>query len=615
MNIVDNTELDVVIGSYGVECHLERRFNSIKPMKDVDILTKEKKENIIVSLDIRLKTTKKVEAYEYITDYELVEPATSNQMIYDWCNNNKQRCIKKSIGLIPPIELLYVIYLSHIHRIIPYFDSQTNINIWTKSFEKYICMRQNIGYKIDDILYNECNKDNYLHKIFHKRFEETNQKYGDTKIDMTKSENEFFKDNVCRYFEHDFIHAEVGLMLRGEHSFLFMKFQKEGSVALDEDKFVMAKDELKINMFREEVTVLFLERFVIPTLYENYDIPKKKFSGFDNKLCADKIIELCLHLILNLSGSGHHFLRRYGINHFNQISDRSFYNFGRIINLALSLTKIDLHIDDIIVKATTDNNVELFLDRIIKKNIEKKTYINLKKTKNSCDVSKLIGELSNDIFKNDEIFTKTVNYIKMYDSLLYVENNLYYAPKVNIGIYSDNFSNAVVDDLCEQNKEDEMNGDKMNEDKMNEDRMNEIDFRLHNIFKRDKIKDNYVLVTIKKMESYTTQKEVKNISRENINTDIYSLLANTKIEIEYMSVNEINNKFSLKAVQNGIMTYYKSNGCSFGEQDIIDGEIGYINNYGDVPQCFHRLLENTFKYELNTAIFSARPNYTEDDEY
>lgn len=584
--------MDVVIGSFAVEKRLGYNYSTTKPIKDIDIITKENKENHLV------KIKRKPDYYnineeiydDYIMDYVSLRENTSDELIYNWCNQNKNQCIKTEYGLIPPIQILYVIYLSHIHRIIPYSDLNENIKIWESQYAKYIKLREKVGYEIDDILYNQPNSD--LYKIFNMRFGETNEKYKDTDIDMNKSENEFFKDNVERYFDHDFIHSQVALMLRGEHILLFSKFQKDGSVAIDEEKFSKSTNSIKINMFQEETTVLFLERYIIPTLINNYKNQNKNFTGFDDQYMKFKLKEICLHLILNLSGSGHHFLRRYGINHYRQIMDLGSYNIEKIVNLALNITRIERHIDDIIINFSNMNNVELFLDKLILNHIENKTnkyYIESNKDEPDF-ISDLENELNLQVFKNDKIFTKLVNYVKKYDKIVYKENNLYYCPKTNIGVYSNNFINSISTDTY---------------------------------FVSNKIKDIYVIFTIKNIHSNTNVNKVKEIyARYDSTQKIYSLLADTKIEIEYMSVNEVNNIFSLKAVQNGIMTYYKSSGCEFGNQEIIEQEFGYMNSYGDIPQCFHKLLENTFKYYLKTELnYSNASNYEEfherndDDEY
>ena len=104
-------------------------------------------------------------------------------------------------------------------------------------------------------------------------------------------------------------------------------------------------------------------------------------------------------------------MRRFGINHFRQICDGTF-NVQKIVQLGMKLTKIDLHINDIVLKAETFNNVELFLDKLIKNHISK-------------DIQKINID----------------------------ENNLYYGEKTNIGIYSNYFKNSVNDKSNFCNKE------------------------------------------------------------------------------------------------------------------------------------------------------------------
>jgi hypothetical protein len=585
-----DTNMDVIIGSFAVGKRLQFTQNTTKPIKDIDIITNTNKENKIVKIkrdkSIYYSPKKEEIIEDYITDYIQFKTGSSDELIYNWCNQNKDKCIKTEYGLIPPTDILYIIYLSHIHRIIPYASLKENIKIWENHYSKYINLREKVGYEIDKILYNsnQNNQNNHLNKIFHMRFNESNQKYRDTDIDMDKSENEFFKDNVERYFDHDFIHAQVALMLRGEESLLFSKFQKEGTVALDEDKFTKADNNLKIKMFQEEITVLFLERYIIPTLINNYKIPQKKFTGFEEKFMKFKLKELSLHLILNLSGKDHYFLRRYGINHYRKIMDYNSFNIEQIVNLALSLTKIERHIEDIVIDFNCMNDVEVFLDKIILNHIEKskqyrKILIESNKNENIL-ISEIEKEKNLPMFKDDKIFNKIVNYMKKYEKEIYTENNIYYGPITNIGVYSTNFINSIPNE---------------------------------SYFATEKSTDIYVIFTIKDIKSNSTLKKIKEIDvRYEAVEKIYSILANTQIEIEYMSINEVNNKFSLKAIQNGIMTYYKSSSCSFGDQDITAQDFGYMNTYGDVPQCFHKLLENTFKRFLSNEINNSNAgNYEE----
>lgn len=577
--------MDVVIGSFAVAKRLQFVINTTKLIKDIDIITNTNKENKIIRVkqDNYHYTVKKNMYDDVITDFIVLKRNTSDELIYNWCNQNKDKCIKTEYGLIPPNEILYVIYLSHIHRIIPYSNLEENIKIWENQHSKYISLRESVGYGIDHILYNLNQNNHYLNKIFHMRFNETNQKYTDTTIDMNKSENEFFKDNVERYFDHDFIHAQVGLMLRKEENLLFSKFQKEGSVALDEDKFNKAPDSIKIKMFQEEIIVLFMERYIIPTLINNYKIAQKKFTGFDEKFMKFKLKELSLHLILNLSGKDHYFLRRYGINHYNQIMNYNSFNIEQIVNLSLSLTKIERHIEDIVIDFNCTNDVEIFLDKIILNHVENAKYpkigINhnkydefdeLKKDREKIFVSEIEKEQTLQMFKDDKIFNKIVNYMKKYEKELYTENNIYFGPITNIGVYSTNFINSEPSD---------------------------------SYFTSEKHNDIYVIFTIKDIKSFSLVKKINesNIKHEPIEK-IYSINANTQIEMEYMSITEINNKFSLKAIQNGIMTYYKSNGCEYGENKMSTQKMEYLNSYGDIPQCFHKLLKNTFISCLSTEI-------------
>ena len=125
--------------------------------------------------------------------------------------------------------------------------------------------------------------------------------------------------------------------------------------------------------------------------------------------------------------------------------DINCFNIEKIVNLALNITRIERHIDEIIIDPSNMNNVELFLDKLILNHIENKTNkYNIESNTYKYDfISDLEDELKLDVFKNDKIFTKLVNYVKKYYKIVYKENNLYYCPNTNIGIYSNNFTNSI----------------------------------------------------------------------------------------------------------------------------------------------------------------------------
>jgi hypothetical protein len=481
---------------------------------------------------------------------------------------------------------------------IPFDDVKTNIYKWMSSARILSMLREKLGYGIDDKIYlipKEDSTDKYLYDIFHKRFEETNKKYGDTQIDMEKNETEFFKDNVDRFFDHDMIHEKVALLCRNSKLLLFKKFQNKDNVGLSEQLFRNCWDnEYKCQMFREEVMVLFLERFLIPTLMNNYKKEDKSFDGFNKNTLHEKIIEIGIHLILNLSGSGHHFLRRYAIHHYTQIIMFNLFNIQELVYIALQITDVQIYDkkSDITVNHIK-NNVEKFVDEIILNYIHYNKYYNYY-VKSNSDLCNLNKELENDIFKNDVVFNKIIKFINGHEKNIYEYDNIYYAPKINLGIYSTHFQNCKL--LSNDLDESDSNSDNFDDN-------SHLD-----IFK-NRFNSVYMIFRIKQVDSnFKKRNTVTLVDGYYKKYEVYPVLASAKISIEFMTNDEINNIFSIRAKQQGFYTYYKSDSCEFGEEDINSFDVGYVNSYGDVPYCFHKLLEETFKKHLHETMSTSHSN-------
>jgi restriction endonuclease S subunit len=66
----------------------------------------------------------------------------ADKYIFDICNNNsniKQTLFGEIEVLIPPIEILYMIKKSHIHRILNLTNNNSqNLEIWERQMEMYL---------------------------------------------------------------------------------------------------------------------------------------------------------------------------------------------------------------------------------------------------------------------------------------------------------------------------------------------------------------------------------------------------------------------------------------------------------------------------------------------
>lgn len=193
-------------------------------------------------------------------DLHFKNESITNLLLFTEINNRPE--LRKKINLnglqvlLPNLLILYAIKKSHIHRILPITPSTTqNIEIWRHSLETYLWMRNKListtfvdpapsvrreadghtdPYKaLDSVFYQRAGEQQdeepyveYLASIIFKlRFEETNQRVGDTVIEMNKTEEEFFKDNVKRYIDHDLLHKKMAMINRNEVDPIFKKYQ------------------------------------------------------------------------------------------------------------------------------------------------------------------------------------------------------------------------------------------------------------------------------------------------------------------------------------------------------------------------------------------------------
>lgn len=263
--------------------------------------------------------------------------------------------------LIPPLELLYVIIKSHIHRIVPVTPFQDqNIEIWFKHVAHYKLIRDYLGYtKLDNILYkeylgdwNEIKLDDSLEdlmrQIYQMRFLETNARIGDTEITLEKSEKEFFDDNVERFINHDELHSEVGRFFRDDPNPIFRKYQTNPEqVDLDRNVFLNSDPAVRIEMLREEVMVLLLERKWIPEIIKCYINMKIPYVNFDYHAKENELRETGANYVTNLCGQGDAWLRRFCLDHVHLLLDAETYEIDKLKDLALILTKYDTQPENI----------------------------------------------------------------------------------------------------------------------------------------------------------------------------------------------------------------------------------------------------------------------------
>lgn len=310
----------------------------------------------------------------------------SDKLIVKFCNSNMIHCKIITVEnknkvrltyLVPPLELLYVIYKSHIHRIVPATGIQgKDIEIWSSTLVKYNHMRNRIGYTIlDQMIYHpklgdlknyNCmpiyTEENRIRKslvmIYTYKFKETNWRIGDTELDIEKTEEEFFDDAVPRLLPHDELHKRVAQWNRNTKNLLFTKFQVDGKVNVSMDRVLFNDgDETdKRNCVFEEIVVLYLERkFLLEMNQQKKHGKYLQYADFDKNQMHKDIVETFAHFATNLCGMGHHWLRRWVLDHYMYFINNDMYNAKKIHQLATDIVWTKSELDEWYRKNCADN--------------------------------------------------------------------------------------------------------------------------------------------------------------------------------------------------------------------------------------------------------------------
>lgn len=358
----------ILIGSYGL-----KEYGYTDKWEDIDLIV-----DVERAKDIYFACDKKEDKICWFNtgngsvkvDLIFTEATSSNEFIFSNLNLNKSYCkivflFNGLEVLLPPLKVLYAIKKSHIHRILPVTQFQNqNIEIWKKHNKAYEWMRHKLDYKeLDNIIYgeekygepikleecistllrNDDEKEKYINyltnRIFIMRFDETNKRVGDTNVSLEVSEEEFFKDNVERFINHDLLHEKVSESFSESKEVLFKKLQKDyNKIQMDKNMFfTLMTDKERIQLLMEEIIVLFMERKWIPELVKCYKIP-----NFPPKYILEEkenqLVEIIIHFITNLCGSNHAWLRQYALDHYSILNNLDLYNIEKCFQLGCSIS-------------------------------------------------------------------------------------------------------------------------------------------------------------------------------------------------------------------------------------------------------------------------------------
>lgn len=170
----------------------------------------------------------------------------SVQMIMAMSNNCPSISLFGLDCRIASPQILMAIKRSHLHH----------RKDWGKHISDYVFLQRHAVSLNDDLL-----------QVVHKRQQERDLRGMERKINLNKSNHEFFKQSdksVRRKFEHDDIHLAVACYDKP----LFTRVKNDQTrAALEYHLFCDLSYEDKCNLVREEAYVIGLERIIIPKWY------------------------------------------------------------------------------------------------------------------------------------------------------------------------------------------------------------------------------------------------------------------------------------------------------------------------------------------------------------
>ena len=163
---------------------------------------------------------------------------------------------KHKDGHVSPDHLL-TLKLSHMG----WQTHREQFSVWSKHKRDVVGLL-NLGYRVDVDLYHAL--------VGHWKVCFGNKEF----LAFDKSSEDFFDDHVLYKFSHDYLHECI------KEVPTYKKCLKEGAdVEIDEEKFSLLTEEEKIYFFKEEITVIAIERWLVHnrcTWYEAYILALEK---------------------------------------------------------------------------------------------------------------------------------------------------------------------------------------------------------------------------------------------------------------------------------------------------------------------------------------------------
>lgn len=129
----------------------------------------------------------------------------------------------------------------------------------------------------DDIVYlsNYCRVDK---ELFHELKKHWQKEHGNKDfLSLKRSKDDFFNDHVTYYYDHDYLHELVAY----PNPPTYTRCLKDGEdVLIDKERFDNMNFDDKIKMFREEITAIALERWIIPEFKRGVKNRRSWYSAY-----------------------------------------------------------------------------------------------------------------------------------------------------------------------------------------------------------------------------------------------------------------------------------------------------------------------------------------------
>jgi len=191
-------------------------------------------------------------------EFEIMDFRSSSRYLWDHIIRSgtgvKTVCAFNEYLRVPSIKILYLIKRSHIY--------------WPVHWEKNITDLHWLDLRFP----RPHEYDFHEQRFFELRFQETAEKFGNKKMNLNQTNDEFFAKSakfVGRVLPHDRIHEILKIFDAPVHT---MAKQDQSKALMDKDLFFKLSDQYQIAAIKEEAMVIGTERVLMPKFFRHEHI-------------------------------------------------------------------------------------------------------------------------------------------------------------------------------------------------------------------------------------------------------------------------------------------------------------------------------------------------------